>query len=192
VPLKEFPRDRRFETVAGDPAKSGAFYVIRIHAEAGYIIMPHIHPEDENIVVVKGTWALGRGDHFIRQVLEPMQVGTYGFVPKQIAHFAFSKTETIIQIHGIGPFTTHWVVPMYELTEKGVLFETSAAEPSRPSSTSPPGCFVLKLGTHVRTSYDEGLVIAAQCTPGQLTQYRIEKANGDLFWAQREELNTTP
>jgi len=77
VPLKSFPPDQRFETVSGDPAKSGAPFVIRIHAEAGYIIMPHTHPEDENIVVVKGSWAVGMGDRFNRQTLEPMEVGTY-------------------------------------------------------------------------------------------------------------------
>jgi hypothetical protein len=49
--------------------------VIRIHAEAGYIIMPHTHPEDENIVVVRGSWALGMGDRFNRGTLEPMEVG---------------------------------------------------------------------------------------------------------------------
>ena len=71
VPLKKFSVDQRFETVSGDPAKAGALYVIRIHAEAGYIIMPHMHPEDENIVVVKGSWALGMGDRYNPQALEP-------------------------------------------------------------------------------------------------------------------------
>ena len=188
VPLKTFPPDQRFETVSGDPAKSGAPFVIRIHAEAGYIIMPHTHPVDENIVVVKGSWAVGMGDRLNRQALEPMEVGTYALVPKTMAHFALSKTDTILQVHGIGPFTTHWVVPIYELTDKGVLLNTSAAEPGRPTATNPPGCFVLKLGDRVRASYGEGVVVAAQCTPGQLTQYRIEKQNGERFWAQRNEL----
>jgi hypothetical protein len=189
VPLKEFPLDQRFETVSGDPKKPGAPFVIRIHAEAGYIIMPHTHPIDENIVVVKGSWAVGMGDRFNRQALEPMEVGTYALVSKTMAHFALSKTDTIIQVHGIGPFTTHWVVPVYELTDKGVLLETSAAEPGRPTPTSPPGCFALKLGARVRGSYGEGIVVGAQCTPGQLTQYRVERSDGERFWAQRDELS---
>jgi hypothetical protein len=189
VPLKTFPPDQRFETVSGDPAKSGAPFVIRIHAEAGYIIMPHTHPIDENIVVVKGSWAVGMGDRFNRQTLEPMEVGTYALVSKTMAHFALSKTDTIIQVHGTGPFTTHWVVPVYEFTDKGVLLETSAAEPGRPVPTNPPGCFTLKLGDRVRAGYGEGIVVAAQCTPGQLTQYRVEKSDGERFWAQRDELS---
>ncbi len=188
VPLKTFPIDQRFETVSGDPTKAGGLYVIRIHAEAGYIIMPHTHPEDENIVVVEGSWALGMGDRYHENALQPMELGAYGLVPKKMAHFALSKTDTIIQVHGVGPFTTHWVVPMYELTEKGVLLETSASEPGRPTSTSPPGCFNLKLGTRVRGSYGEGFVAGAQCTPGQLTQYLVQKADRERFWAQGEKL----
>jgi hypothetical protein len=190
VPLKKFSPEHRFETVWGDPAKTGEPFVIRIHAEAGYIIMPHTHTIDENIIVVKGSWALGMGERYNGQALEPMEVGTFGLAPKTMAHFALSKTYTILQVHGIGPFTTHWVVPIYELTDKGVLLNMSAAEPGRPTPTSPPGCFVLKLGDRVRGSSGEGVVIGAQCTPGQLTQYRVEKPDGERFWAQRDELNT--
>lgn len=190
VALKKLPNDQRSEVVSGDPTKSGAPYVLRLHREAGYIIMPHTHPEDENIVVVQGSWALGMGARYNQQALETMEVGTYGLAPKKMAHFGLSKTETIIQVHGIGPFTTQWVVPMYVLTDKGVLSETVAEEPGRPISTSPPGCFVLKLGTRVRGSYGEGVVVGAKCTPGQITQYCIEKADGERFWAQRDELRT--
>lgn len=190
MPLKTFPRDHRFATVSGDPTKSGALYVIRIHSEAGYIIMPHTHPEDENITVLKGSWALGMGDRFNPDALETMEVGAYGLVPKKMIHFGFSRTEAIVQVHGIGPFTTTWVTPLYALTEQGVLLSTSAAEPGRPKSIFPPGCFDLKLGSHVSSTYGEGVVIGAECTPGQLTQYRIQEPNGELFWAVREKLTT--
>jgi hypothetical protein len=33
-----------------------------------------------------------------------MNVGDYAFVPKEMRHFGWSKTETVVQIHGIGPF----------------------------------------------------------------------------------------
>ncbi len=193
VRLKKFSKlamDKRFETVSGDPAKAGVPFVIRIHAEAGYIIMPHTHPEDENIVVVKGSWALGMGNRFNRNTLEPMEVGDYGLAGKKMAHFALSKSDTIIQVHGIGPFTTYWVTPVYELTDKGVLMKTGAGDPGRPAPMTPDGCFALKLGTSVRGTYGGGVVVGAQCTPGELTQYRVEKPDGERFWAQRDELNT--
>ena len=61
VPLKSYsrlPTDKRFETVSGDPAKAGEPFVGRIHAEAGYVVIPHTHQVDGDIVVVKGSWAL--------------------------------------------------------------------------------------------------------------------------------------
>ena len=188
VPLKQFSPDQRFETVSGDPTKSGSPYVIRIHAEPGYVIMPHTHPEDENIVVLKGTWSVGMGDRYRREALETMEVGTYGFVPKRMPHFAFSVTETVLQVHGTGPFTTTWVIPLYELTENGVLISTSAAIPGHPTPTSPPNCFELALGVRVSAKYGEGVVVGAQCTPGELTQYRIQTSTGARFWVQRDEL----
>ena len=191
VPLKiltKLPSDKRVEKVAGDPAIAGAPFVIRIHAEAGYVIMPHTHQVDENIVVVKGIWAFGMGAHFNREALEPMEVGAYAFAPKDMAHFAFSQTATIIQVHGIGPFATHWLVPMYELSDQGVVLKVAAGDPGRPATDIPEGCFLLKLGARVKGEYGAGVVVGAQCTPGQLTQYRVEQSNGELFWAQRDAL----
>jgi quercetin dioxygenase-like cupin family protein len=103
VPLKEFAGGQTFETVSGDPTKPGELFVIRIHREAGYVIMPHTHPIDEHFVVVKGTWAFGMGDHYNPQILETMEVGTYGLAPKNMAHFGLSKTETVNQIHESAP-----------------------------------------------------------------------------------------
>jgi len=61
-----------------------------IHAEVGYIIMPHTLPAVENIVVVKGSWALGMGARFSRETLKPMEVGDYGFTGRKMPHFGVS------------------------------------------------------------------------------------------------------
>jgi hypothetical protein len=189
VPLKKFSPEHRFETVSGDASAPGAPFVIRIHAEAGYIIMHHRHSIDENIVVLKGSWALGMGERYNAQPLEPMEAGTFGLAPKNMAHFALSKTYTLLQVHGIGPFTTQYVVPVYKLTDQGTFLQAFANQPGHPAPASPPGCFFGKLGDHVRGTSGEGVIVEAQCTPGQLTQYRVEKPDGDHFWAQRKELN---
>jgi hypothetical protein len=192
VPLKVLSRlatDKRFEVISGDPTVPGAPFVIRIHAEAGYLIMPHTHQVDENIVVLKGSWALGMGEHFRPDALEPMEVGDYGFAPKNMVHFALSKTATIIQVHGVGPFATTWLVPMYELSATGVVLKTTAGDPGRKVPAPPEGCFSLKIGARVRVEHREGAIVGAQCTPGILTQYRVEGSDAQLFWAQRDELS---
>jgi hypothetical protein len=191
VPLKPFivgASDKRIEPIHGDRTKPGEPFVIRIHAEAGFVIMPHLHPVDENIVVIRGSWAFAMGEHFNKQRLEPMEVGAYAFGPGNMAHFAFSKTDTVIQVHGVGPFRVKWVAPQYELTDQGIVRREAAEDPGTTVAEAPKDCFALKLGTSVRAGYGTGVIIGAQCTPGELTQYRVQMKNGRHFWAQRDAL----
>ena len=189
VPLHKIPSDQWVEKVWGDPDKPGAAFVIRIHNDAGYLVLPHTHPVDENIVVVKGVWWFGMGRRFNRPALEPLELGAFGFGPKNMAHFAWSKTETIIQVHGIGPFSAKLVDPVYELTDKGILLLTYLLQPGSPTQSSPPGCFALKIGARVHGDAGEGTVVGARCSPvNQLTQYWVREPNGERFWATFQEL----
>ncbi len=192
VPLNKNPSEQWIETVWGDSTKPGEAFVIRIHRDAGHVVLPHTHPEDENITVVKGSWSLGMGRRFRRSALEPMELGAYGFVPKKMAHFGWSKTETIIQVHGIGPFVNELIDPVYELTDTGVLFRTSLTRPGRLTQSGPPDCFALRMGARVRSDAEEGIIIGALCSPAnQLTQYWVRRPNGERFWATLEELKSS-
>jgi hypothetical protein len=189
VPLHAIPSEQWVEKVWGDSSKAGEPFVIRIHNDAGYIVLPHVHTIDENITIVRGSWSLGTGRRFSRSALEPMELGAFGIVPKNMAHFAWSKTETIVQVHGIGPFSSTVVDPVYELTEKGVFLLTSLLQPGRPTSSSPPDCFALRIGADVQGDAGEGIVVGARCSPAnQLTQYWVRKPNGERFWATTQEL----
>ena len=188
-PLSNFQPGQWVEKVTGDFTKPGDPFVFRIHQDAGYITLPHTHPIDENITVVKGTWSLGMGRRFNRSALAPMAMGTFGIAPKNMTHFAWSQTETILQIHGIGPFSSTVVEPVYELTDKGIFSLTSLLMPGQPTSSSPPDCFALKINANVRGEGGEGLVVGARCSPSnQITQYWIQKSNGERFWATFKEL----
>ena len=188
-PLNKFQPGQWVEKVSGDFTKPGEPFVFRIHQDAGYVTLPHTHPIDEYITVVKGSWSLGMGRRFKRSALEPMDTGTFGIAPKNMAHFAWSKSETILQIHGIGPFSSTVVEPVYELNEKGIFSLTSLLLPGRPTSSSPPDCFALKINARVRGELGEGLVVGARCSPSnQITQYWVQKSNGERFWATLQEL----
>lgn len=189
VPLNKPRPGQWVERVRGDLDKPGEPFVIRIHADAGYIILPHTHLIDENIVVVQGVWALGMGPHFDRALLEQLDIGAFGFAPKNMAHFAWSKTETTIQVHGVGPFASKLVDPAYELTDNGILLLTYLLKPGTPTQSAPPECFVWKIGMRVRGDAGEGTVIGARCSPAnKLTQYWVRRPNGAQFWAPRQEL----
>jgi len=189
VPLHAPRPGQWVEKVWGDPDTPSAPFVIRIHADAGYIILPHTHEVDENIVVIQGVWALGMGSRFDRSALEQLDVGAFGFAPKNMAHFAWSKTETTIQVHGIGAFSSKLVDPAYELTHKGLLILTYLLRPGTPTQSAPPECFAWKIGARVRGTAGEGAVIGARCSPANhLTQYWVRRPNGEQVWAPSQEL----
>jgi hypothetical protein len=189
-PLKPIPSEQWIEVLSGDPSKAGVPFVLRIHNDAGYVCAPHTHPTDENIVVVQGTWGVGMGPRIALSTVEPLEVGAYGLVPSKMTHYCWSKTETIIQVHGIGPFSIDLVDPGYELTAAGAgLLNGSPAGSRPPSAENASSCFKLRIGDRVRSALDEGTVVAAQCFfTNQFTQYWIQKANGQRFWTTLEAL----
>ncbi len=119
VPLRPMPSEQWINVLAGDPSKPGVPFVLRIHNDAGYVCAPHTHPTDENIVVVQGSWGVGMGSRIALPTVEPLEVGAYGLVPGKMAHYCLSKTETIIQVHGVGPFSVDLVDPSYVMTAAG-------------------------------------------------------------------------
>lgn len=54
---------------------------------------------------------MGMGEKLEESAAKAMPAGSYGFMPKDMRHFAWAKGTTIIQIHGVGPFKTNWVDP---------------------------------------------------------------------------------
>ena len=174
--------------VSGDPSKPGAQYVIRIHNDANFIVLPHWHPEDENITVVKGTVFLGNGNVFDRRSLSEMNVGDYALVPKKMSHFIWSKTETIIQVHGIGPFQqintdaqqslSGWTVD----PEKGLVRDPQSAS-----------YFKFKLNDRVRSERGEGVICYGQHSgKNRITQYTVQTDDGGRFFETEEQLSAVP
>ena len=76
--------------------------------------------------------------------------------------------------------TQHWRLRIIKLPLEPIV---------SPTQSSPPDCFVLKIGTRVHGDAGEGTVVGARCSPAnQFTQYWIRKPNGERFWATSQEL----
>lgn len=105
-----FEKEAQMAVVSGDPGKPGPF-VVRLKAPAGFKVMPHFHPTDENITVISGTFALGMGDKFDAAALKEMGAGAFALMPAEMHHFAMAKTAVIAQVHGTGPFALTYVNP---------------------------------------------------------------------------------
>ena len=97
--------------VSGDSNAEGAPFVLRIRCADGTKVPAHWHPTDENLTVLKGTFLVGMGETFEEAKLQTMNVGNFLTMPKEMRHFAICKGETIVQVHGMGPFKVNWVNP---------------------------------------------------------------------------------
>ena len=98
-------------SVAGDMNAEGTPFVLRLRCADGSKIPAHWHPTDENVTVLKGTFLVGMGETFDESKLQTMNIGNFVTMPKEMRHFAVAKGETIVQVHGAGPFKVNWVNP---------------------------------------------------------------------------------
>src|SRR5260370_27978584 len=97
--------------VAGDPNAEGTPFVVRLRCVDGARIPAHWHPNDENVTVLKGTFLAGLGENFDETKMTSMNVGNFVMRRKERRNFGMSKGETIVQVHGAGPFKVNWVNP---------------------------------------------------------------------------------
>lgn len=105
------PPGAELAVLSGDPSKAGQPFTMRAKFPDGYKVPPHWHPTDENVTVIQGTINIGMGDKFDESQAKALTAGSYAVMPKRMHHFAFARGETIIQIHGTGPFAITYVNP---------------------------------------------------------------------------------
>ena len=104
------PAGAKFAVLEGDPAKEGPF-VMRLWFPDGFRIQPHWHPKVERVTIISGTLNLGMGEKFDQSATRELTAGTFGFWPAGMRHFAWAKGETVLQLHGRGPWTITYVNP---------------------------------------------------------------------------------
>jgi quercetin dioxygenase-like cupin family protein len=105
----DIPRGAQIAVLSGDPSKKVPF-TMRFKMPAGYRIPAHWHSSDEHLTVLSGTFALHMGDT-LDAPAHDLQPGAYHFLPGKMHHAAEAKGETILQVHGIGPFDIHYLNP---------------------------------------------------------------------------------
>lgn len=104
------PAGGQMAILSGDPSKAGTF-TLRAKFPDGYKIMPHWHPTDEHLTVLEGSLRMGIGEKFDEAAAHEMPVGSFISMPKGTRHYLLAKGETVIQVHGVGPFEIIYVNP---------------------------------------------------------------------------------
>jgi anti-sigma factor ChrR (cupin superfamily) len=112
-----FPPGAQIAVVSGDPFKEG-LYVVRLKMPAGYKIPAHNHPTTEYVTVISGSFNIGMGDKLDAQKGVTLRPGGFAEAPAKMNHYAWSSGETIVQVHGQGPFAITYVNPADDPSKK--------------------------------------------------------------------------
>lgn len=105
------PPGAKCVTIEGDPNARDVLFTYRLKMPDNYRISPHFHPADEHLTVISGTFNMGLGDKLDVAASKPMSAGSFMVMPKGTHHFAWTRGETIVQVHAIGPWVLTYVNP---------------------------------------------------------------------------------
>jgi hypothetical protein len=87
----------------GDPSKPGFYLTINKFPPA-VMSRPHYHPDERNVLVVRGTWYTGEGREWAPDRETPLKPGEYMRHPAAGPHYDGARDEeTWVAISGYGP-----------------------------------------------------------------------------------------
>jgi uncharacterized RmlC-like cupin family protein len=102
------PQGAQISVVSGDPSKDG-LYVVRLKMPSNYKIPAHNHPTAEYVTVISGNFHLGMGDKLEETKGQELKAGGFAEAPARMNHYAWTTSETVVQVHGQGPFGMTYV-----------------------------------------------------------------------------------
>ena len=106
-----FAPGTKIAAIAGDPAAADQPYTLRLKFPDGYRFPAHWHPKAENLTVLSGKFLLSMGPNEGGPYVE-YAPGDYLLIPATMPHSGGATGETVIQLHGIGPFDIKLVKPV--------------------------------------------------------------------------------
>lgn len=104
------PPGAQIAVLQGNPGASGV-YTLRLRMPDGYTIPPHFHPTDELVTVISGNLLLGHGDDIEQNRMTGLHAGGFIALPAGMHHYARARGQTVVQVHGEGPFAITYVHP---------------------------------------------------------------------------------
>ena len=83
----------------------------RLKFPADYKLPAHWHPGIEHVTVISGTFNMGAGDTLDTSKTKALSAGSVAIMQPKTHHFAWTQEETIVQVHGVGPWAITYVNP---------------------------------------------------------------------------------
>lgn len=103
--------------IEGNPREAGPF-TMRLFLPPGTRVPPHIHAGIEHVTVLFGTFNIGHGQKFDVEKLKALPAGSFVVMPVGHPHFVLIREATVVQLHGLGPWTVTYVDPADDPTKK--------------------------------------------------------------------------
>src|SRR5215471_18528238 len=104
------PAGAQLAVLEGNPMQPGP-YTMRLKMPDGYKIPPHHHHAREHVTVISGELHVGMGDKFDDTKMNSFSPGAFAYLEPTVHHYASAKGETVIQLHGQGPWQIIYVNP---------------------------------------------------------------------------------
>jgi quercetin dioxygenase-like cupin family protein len=96
--------------IEGDLSKAEPF-TFRLKLPPDYRIDPRVHPAYERVTVLSGTLHFAHGETFDRAETTALPAGGVAIMPPGAPMFGYTQEETVIQLHGVGPWGIEYVNP---------------------------------------------------------------------------------
>ncbi len=93
------------------PLNEAGPITFRLKFPADYDVPAHWHPAIEHLTVISGSFNMGMGDKLDRSKTTMLGPGGVAIMQAKVNHFAWTKGETIVQVHGVGPWAINYVNP---------------------------------------------------------------------------------
>jgi quercetin dioxygenase-like cupin family protein len=86
-------------------------FTFRLRLPSKLKVAPHTHPAFERVTVISGTFHFAHGERFDAAKTQPLTPGSVAIMPAGAPMFGYTDEETIIQLHGMGPWGITYVNP---------------------------------------------------------------------------------
>jgi quercetin dioxygenase-like cupin family protein len=108
--VPSLPPGAKIAVIQG-PLNEAVPFTFRLKVPAGYQIPVHTHPAIEHVTVMSGTLYFAGGDKFDEASAQTLTPGSVAVMPAGHPMYGWTKEETIIQVHGVGPWGLDYLNP---------------------------------------------------------------------------------
>jgi hypothetical protein len=108
--IPSLPAGAKVAVIEG-PLNEAVPFTFRLKFPGNYQIPAHWHPAIEHVTVISGTFHMGTGDKLDQSNSKALSPGSVAIVQPKTNHYAWTNEETVVQLHGVGPWAITYVNP---------------------------------------------------------------------------------